>query len=349
MKQALDELKGVPSARHIQEHTLNLDPKYETILSRLSKPKEYTPITEPKPTPPMDLRPHRYSVSDLERLIKDPYQLYAKSVLGLYPLPDFSYTESQGSALRAEFGTFVHGCLEQTVKTKMPLKSVINTALKTLRANKPIFGLFPPDKNTLILWEAHLQKVLPWIQDYLHDQWQQGSGVDPLCEIPLKTTVSLSTPIDIIGKADRIDQLLDGTYEIIDYKTGFTPSKTDVENTTSPQLALLGKLFMLSHPGKTVSKLTYVSLGTKTVQSYAADPLIESTWERVMALLKHYHDSVNENSNPYKINVLQSLTDPYNDYSHLERTSEWLESMTHDLTSKSSTDHSTANHSSEEG
>src|SRR6185369_1630726 len=44
------------------------------------------PVARPSPTPPLAARPSRLSVTEIETLIRDPYAVYAKHVLGLQPL-----------------------------------------------------------------------------------------------------------------------------------------------------------------------------------------------------------------------------------------------------------------------
>ena len=45
-------------------------------------------------------------------------------------------------------------------------------------------------------------------------------------------------PFRLRARADRIDEIADGGYEIVDYKTGAIPTKKDVNAGLSPQLPL---------------------------------------------------------------------------------------------------------------
>ena len=57
--------------------------------------------------PPVGARPKRFSVTEVETLIRDPYAIYAKKILRLEPLPELSSQERH--ALR---GTVIHDALD---------------------------------------------------------------------------------------------------------------------------------------------------------------------------------------------------------------------------------------------
>ncbi len=312
-------LERAPDAKE-KPQTLSLDPSYEKILQIRRLPSSRIYSQGPSPTPDVASRPARFSVTDIENLIKDPYQIYAKTVLNLYPLHDLSATQTQ-----SEFGTFVHGCLEYVVKANATFSEAMASALSALKAGRSVYGIGPVDRATQIMWQQMISRFEPWIDAYLI---QQKSYAEPLyvehamaVSQVLMPSHDISKPIEIIGKADRIDRLQDGTYEIIDYKTGYTPSKKDVMTGVSPQLPLLAKLFEEQNPGARVSKLTYVSLGTQTISRFDTHPLVAETWSEVLDMLTRYSHP----QTPYDIDVKASLTDPYNAYAHLERTREWIE------------------------
>ena len=59
---------------------------WPAFARRLSEPVSVTPIAMPKPKPPVALRPKGLSVTRIERLVRDPYAIYARHVLMLEPL-----------------------------------------------------------------------------------------------------------------------------------------------------------------------------------------------------------------------------------------------------------------------
>ena len=55
---------------------------------------------------PFDARPRRLSVTEIEDLLRDPYTIYARHVLGLRPLDEID--EELGAAAR---GTIIHDAI----------------------------------------------------------------------------------------------------------------------------------------------------------------------------------------------------------------------------------------------
>ena len=68
-------------------------------------------LTRPAPTPPVEARPRRLSVTEIETWLRDPYAIYAKHVLKLRPLD--ALDEAVGPLER---GTALHKALELFVR-----------------------------------------------------------------------------------------------------------------------------------------------------------------------------------------------------------------------------------------
>ena len=67
----------------------------------------------PRPSPPVELRPKQLSVTRIETLIRDPYAIYARSVLRLRPFEPLGKTPDA-----AERGTLIHDILEEFVRER---------------------------------------------------------------------------------------------------------------------------------------------------------------------------------------------------------------------------------------
>ena len=52
----------------------------------LNEPASVTPVKPPSFAPPLDARPRRLSVSAVETLMRDPYAVFARHILGLRAL-----------------------------------------------------------------------------------------------------------------------------------------------------------------------------------------------------------------------------------------------------------------------
>ncbi|MFV0644078.1 MAG: PD-(D/E)XK nuclease family protein, partial [Sphingomonadaceae bacterium] len=85
-----------------------------------------------------------------------------------------------------------------------------------------------------ILWQPRLMKALEWVKQ----QVTQTLDRTPVC---FEEWGQISrNGVVIFGKADRIDRLSDGTFAIIDYKTGTPPESKQVEAGYSLQLGTIG-------------------------------------------------------------------------------------------------------------
>ena len=80
--------------------------KYIAYARMLDEPDKSERIKMPAPTPPLAARPKQLSVTDIENWLRDPYTIYAKHVLRLFPLDDID--TPPGAADR---GTIIHGAV----------------------------------------------------------------------------------------------------------------------------------------------------------------------------------------------------------------------------------------------
>lgn len=269
----------------------------------LDKPNQPLILQAPHPCPSQKVGPTRFSISDVERFFRDPYQIHAKHILKLDPLRALNEPFAQ-----ADFGTWVHKVLEQSVLQDKPLEILLQTYLPQ--------GL---PRETAALWLKSFALFHPWVASFLESQKTQS--LETFVEKKLNHSFEIKgTTYELVGKADRIDRLMNGTFEIIDYKTGTPPPKASVLQGDAPQLPLLAYLFEKNTPHAHVSKLTYVGLTGQKTQSITCENLAEDTAQRLFDTLEHYHNP----SHAYGVNPYEALQDRFNPYAHLERTVEWL-------------------------
>ncbi len=148
-----------------------------------------------------------------------------------------------------------------------------------------------------------------------------------------------TTGVTLSGRADRVDLRRDGTVDIIDYKTGSTPSKRQAHVLLSPQLALEAALlargafhevgnraaadllYVRLRPSGRVDPESILKVGTSMNASEKTAPeLGELSWARLTELLTAYRD-------PQKGYLSRALpfkeSDLTGDYDHLARVLEW--------------------------
>ena len=129
---------------------------------------------------------------------------------------------------------------------------------------------------------------------------------------------------EVYARADRIDKLIGGKVNIIDYKTGSARTKNEVKKGYAPQLpieALIARNGGFDNIGKDeVNSLMYWKLGDKVV---CVDDDIED-------VLQKTEDHIREVINLFDFETTGYLSRPnpkevpdYSDYEHLARVKEW--------------------------
>ncbi len=191
------------------------------------------PISRPRPTPAVRLRPNRLSVTQIETLRRDPYAVFAARILKLAPLAQASEEIDPG-----ELGSTVHDALHAFVTDyreeldpqarRQHLQDLLRTGFGPA-LDDPFFAAFR--------WPA-LTKALDVFLDF--DADQRGT----LRKAQVEMTGTLDLPLAdgstfaLSGRADRIDWHRDGSATIIDYKTGQPPGLKEVAVGFAPQLTL---------------------------------------------------------------------------------------------------------------
>lgn len=194
------------------------------------------PASRPEPRPVADLQPKSYSFSEVGKLRRDPYAIYARRVLKLDPLEPFL----TGPGPR-ERGTLYHAILEEFI-SETEQNDRTQESLQRIAADH--FARAELPDATALVWRMRFDKAARFIAE-----WEAGAG-DGLVRSLVETRASLELPaagVKLTGMADRIDLRKDGTAWIIDYKTGGTPSRKEARILLDPQLAL--EAYALIHGG----------------------------------------------------------------------------------------------------
>lgn len=167
----------------------------------------------PRPTPPVAARPHRYSVSRIERLMQDPYWLYANAILKLKPLQPLD--REPGAAER---GQLVHAVVEKFVN-QYP-SDLPDNARELLREMAvQLIAEFAPDAALRALWLPQIWRMTDWfcqqeatLRENVVDQFTELDGMHGF--------EAGGESVNLTARADRIDRLQSGSFRIVDYKTG---------------------------------------------------------------------------------------------------------------------------------
>lgn len=284
-------------------------------------------FTRPNPVPPLEARPRRFSVTEIETLRRDPYAVYARRILDLAPVEPL--VRDPGAAER---GTLFHDILHRFVLTgadptaEDALDVLVGVGRDAFREEAL------PEDIEAVWWPRFIAMAASFIE------WERLRGQDTVSrhsEVRAEPTPVAATGISLSGYADRIDLLTGGLADILDYKTGSSPSKGQAHTLLAPQLALEGALLrrgaFVTLGARTPGNLAYVRLRANGVveeesildfkkQLRSADELAGEAWQRLEKLLDYY----NVASTGYLSRALPFREGETNgDYDHLARVLEW--------------------------
>ncbi|WP_107497739.1 double-strand break repair protein AddB [Thalassobius sp. I31.1] len=237
---------------------------------------EVDPAPRPSPRPPVEQRPKQLSVTAIQKLIRDPYAIYAQYILNLRPLRPLQ--QSADAPLR---GTVVHDIMEAFIR-KNDLSE--NAFIETIDEILPTAAPWPAVQR---IWRAKLLRVMPW---FLQSEARRQQSATPT-EFEENGKITLQNPeFTLICRTDRIDQTDDGRVYIYDYKTGAPPSK-DQQKYFDKQLPLTAaiaergafKTLGLAQ----VAEAAYIGLGSKpaVVPAPLEEPTTDEIWDQFCELI----------------------------------------------------------------
>lgn len=205
----------------------------------------------PAPAPPAGNRLKGLSVTEIETLIRDPYQIYARRILGLEHLDPLI---ADGDArLR---GILFHKIVERYVDAHPPgtpadPQDFMAIARDELEANCPWPSL-------RLLWLGQAQALASPFSD-----WNAGLSSRPIVHEKLGR-ILLTGGFELRGRPDRIDADPDGFLTVYDYKTGAPPGKAE-QKLFAKQLPLLAIMTedgaFAAAAGQAVAAGAYVRIG----------------------------------------------------------------------------------------
>ncbi|HEY8254019.1 MAG TPA: double-strand break repair protein AddB [Rhizomicrobium sp.] len=268
-------------------------------------------LERPAPRPPVETRPKKLSVTEIETWLRDPYAIYAKHVLKLRPLDALDETVGP-----LERGNILHKALELFVAGGG------GDAGRLIALADRLFEEAGIPKAVLAVWRPRFLGAARAFVDFEEER----RGDIAASHLEKRGTLDLGG-FTLTGIADRIDVLNDGRAAILDYKTGTVPSAKQVEQLLSPQLPL--EAAMLAEDGFGIGKFTaeeliYFSLaGEKQARKPRpiANP-VTLAGEAVAQLVRRIA-WFSQHETPYRSRVKPYRADIAGDYDHLARVKEW--------------------------
>ncbi len=311
---------GLPKEQKSLEYLLPPRTPYGPLAQQLAAAPPLQRLRRPAPRPPVDVRPRSLSVTEIETWLRDPYAIYARHVLRLRPLDPLD--EAVGPLER---GTILHGAVEEFVR-RHP-KDLPEDAEEQLIAIAA--GLFAQDGIPHAAQAVWLPRFASAARGFLKvERMRRATLATPHVELKGRLTFrSSGGDFTLTGRADRIDLMQGGSAVILDYKSGRTPTPTQVTEMIAPQLPL--EAAMLAEDAFGIGRLTadeliYLSLADG---KRAADPTIIRDGAvlaaEALARLKQRVERFDDPATAYYPRVMPFRTGSEGDYDHLARVREW--------------------------
>ena len=310
-------LKGLPA----QGGTEALDKmrregqKWLDWAEALEAPAPAPPVARPSPRPPVAARPRRLTITEIPRLIRDPYAIYAKHVLRLRPLDPLVQEPDallRGIVVHEVFEKFITSC--QDNPEGLTAKNLTAMADELLQEHVP----WPVAR---LLWLSRIEKLAA---DFVTGEQERQSRARPIA-FEAKGETRLE-PLDftIACRADRIDQDERGFLHLYDYKTGAPPSEAQ-QKKFEKQLLIEAAMaeegaFKDIGPAE-VASAAFLGIGSslKEVAAPLAEEPPAKIWEELKKLIEAYFDP----NQGFSSRRMVHRDDLAGDYDHLARFGEW--------------------------
>src|SRR4051794_17851628 len=307
--------------------------KYLLLAAELDQPDKVEPIPQPAPKPPRAARPLKLSVTAIEDWLRDPYTIYARYILRLNPLDPVDMPLSA-----ADRGSAIHGALGEFTQTFSDV--LPDDPVRALRdIGEKYFKPLMERPEARALWWPRFQRIAKWFADWEIERRRDLDHIQAEIRGEMPILLDGGRTFLISARADRIERRNDGTFAILDYKTGQPPSGKQVRMGLSPQLTLEAAILRAGGfegipAGASVSEIGYVRLSgnnppgeqkpleLKIKQGDASQPPNDAADEartKLEALIRAFESE----TQAYTSLNLSMWSNRYGSYDDLARIKEW--------------------------
>lgn len=274
------------------------------------------PAPRPAPRPPVGARPKRLAVTGISTLIRDPYTIYARHILRLYPLDPLN-----GRADAGMRGESLHDIVERFVRERPAGETAAEAGARLLAVADAVLADQVPWPSAQRLWHMRIARIAPV---FVAAESLRAARGEPAI-IEEKGSVRLEDlDFTLTARPDRIDLLRDGRVHIYDYKSG-TPPSAKQQRTFDKQLLLEAAMaergaFATLGP-RQVEGATYIQLGGEGKEAAVAvdGDILSDTWASLHRLIANFGRRTTGYTS--RRAVFGALSD--GDYDHLARFGEW--------------------------
>lgn len=308
----------------IEEHSLDFiyNQPYAYWAKNLDRLGGYHPISAPEPRPAVERRPKELSASNIEKWIRNPYEIYAKYVLALRKMAEIDQDWQAN-----DFGTITHNVLKN-------FNNIYNTGdypqpeqarKELLQMGREAFAANGIPPETMAFWWPKYEDEINWVVEQ-----------ECACRERIRTlhnevegSMEMAGPhgkFTIFAIADRIEELDNGELNIIDYKTGRKQSEKELKSGKAPQLPIEGLIAQKGGftdiPPTAVEGLQYWGLKDESISKVEGDNTADAM-DIVEQTVQNHINAYARKEQPYWVKPRPADVKNASDYDHLSRIKEW--------------------------
>ena len=183
--------------------------RYRYLAAAIDPIQDIAGSEPPNFCPPIKARPRRLSATEIDTLILDPYAIYAKRVLELYPLGDLDPAPSP-----ADRGRIVHAAFESFLQ-KYPDHLPDDVLAAILEAGDEAFAEFADHAEAQAFWRPAFERSARWAAEreiaHREDIALAKAHAELRGEVVFQAP---GGPFKLTARADRIDASGDGVVDL---------------------------------------------------------------------------------------------------------------------------------------
>lgn len=315
-----------------KEHLLAPEKPWAEWAGQLNKVDEVVPCAAPRPRVPADAKPMEIPVTQVEKLMGDPYSYYAGKILRLKKLDEIDMEPSA-----RDFGDIIHKVIEGFVNGYDAIAEPARLQfLKDSWANLLKKKHIPLAVQAF--WEPRFFNIA---EELVEKEKERRQGLKKvLAEVKgaYKITLGDGREFTVTARADRLELGLDGKITIIDYKTKSKMDniKNGILDGTLPQMPIEALMAGAGFEGISGEindmEYWYLTGGNDKENAIKEDKISERLGKNVSLeyVLETTKNGLNLLANTFTNPQTPYLSCPdpekepdYNDFEHLARKGEW--------------------------
>ena len=149
---------------------------WQEWANMINTPEKIQACTQPEPKPPTSSRPKRLAVTSIEKLMRNPYSIYAAKILKIKAL-----NELDQDPAAAEFGNFIHDTIDMFIKNYDQIKERDRYNYLLEYGNK-ILKEQEISKAAIALWWPRFERIAKWFEEKEKDK-RNNSNLQILSEV----------------------------------------------------------------------------------------------------------------------------------------------------------------------